>query len=336
MASTDAAIPILALPGGSILQFFVMTIPLFVVYCYFLYLAVTRPDIADPDNEHFYEPRIRLTDILYVYLTTWVLFATLAIYMLWFVRRRRRLSKQYEKEGIVILGDVLYDDENRYGAFEWIVNYVFRTNDYGYVVYDLDKVANHPACDFKGKLEGTVRKKVRVYYRYPREQVSILVIPSYPYSGQPKIDLEADWASFSENFVVSEGYNEAADNNRASIERVMSRDRSLGIILICLGWLAFLLLASVFVCHQIDVISDVYQDESSYWAWCIFTIVMAGVTPVVAIGGNLIRWKIYERWILKSGSKGKFVRSRPLSRDKKATSQTKSSEEEGGAYVQMT
>lgn len=346
MASTDAPIPILALPGGSILQFFVMTIPLFGVYCYFLYLAVTRPDIADPENEKFYEPRIRLTDILYVYLTTWVLYATLTIYMLWFVSKRRRLSKRYEKEGIVVLGDVLYDDENHYGPCEWIANYIFRTNDYGYVVYDLEKVASHPACDYKGKLEGTVRKKVRVYYRYPRERVSILVIPKYPYSGQPKIDLEADWASFSETYLVSEGYNEAADNNRASIQKVMSRDRSLGIILICLGWLAFLLFASVFVCLQIDAISDVYDDESSYWAWFIFTIVMAGVTPVVAIFGNLIRWKIYERWILKSGKKGSFDeshgsgsprkarRGRSSSRDKKAASQTKAIEED--AYIQMT
>jgi len=334
----DDSIPTLALPGGSILQFFVMTIPLFGVYCYFLYLAITRPSIADPDNEAFYEPRIRLTDILYVYLTTWVLYAVLVIYMLWFVNKRRRLSKRYEKEGIVILGDVQYEDEDR-----WLANCLFRKHDYGYVIYDLEKVASHPACDYKGPLEGKIRKKVRVYHRFPREQVSILVIPQYPYSGQPKTDLEADWASFSETYLVSEGYNEAADNNRGSIQKVMSRDRSLGIILISLGWLAFLLFASVFVCLQIDEISDVYQDESSYWAWTIFIIVMAGVTPVVAIGGNLIRWKIYERWILRSGknarpdgSFGSPRKSRRKNRSERGASHTKASEEEDGAYVQMT
>jgi hypothetical protein len=342
----DAPIPILALPGGSILQFFVMTIPLFIVYCYFLYLAVTRPDIADPDNEHFYDARIRLTDILYVYLSTWVLYATLAIYMLWFVNKRRRLSKRYETEGIVILGDVLYDDEKHYSPCERIINFVFRKHDYGYVVYDLEKVANHPACDYNGMLEGKVRKKVRIYYRYPREKVSILVIPKHPYSGQPKIDLEADWASFSETYLMSEGYNEAAENNRASIQRVVSRDLSFGIILICLGWLAFLLFASVFVCLQIDEIADVYQDENSYWAWFIFILVMAGVTPVVAIGGNLIRWKIYERWILNSGKKGRpesFGRGRsrdrklrPLSLEKGAPQTKARVGEEDGLYIQMT
>ena len=64
----DESIPILALPAGSVNQFFVATIPLFGVYCYFLYLAATRPNIADPDDEHFYDPRIRLMDILYVFL----------------------------------------------------------------------------------------------------------------------------------------------------------------------------------------------------------------------------------------------------------------------------
>mmetsp|Transcript_24309 Transcript_24309/g.34816 ORF Transcript_24309/g.34816 Transcript_24309/m.34816 type:complete len:358 (+) Transcript_24309:65-1138(+) len=354
----DDSTPILALPGGSVWQFFVFTIPLFGVYCYFLYLAITRPDIADPDNEKFYQPRIRLTDILYVYLTTWVLYAILMTYMTYFVSKRRRLSKRYEKEGITVLGDVLYDDENRYGHCGWLCNLLCKKNDYGYVVYDLERVAKHPACDFQGgNLMGKIKKKVRIYYRYPREQVSILVLPQYPFSGQPKIDLEADWASFSETYLVSEGYNEAAENNRASTERVMTRDRSLGITLISLGWLMFLLSASVFVCLQIGEISDVYEDESSYWAWTIFAIVMGGVTPVVAIGGNLIRWKMYERWILKSGKAGKpdgsygslprKARRNYLSADESVAShsvashsvasqsQVTTSEEEDGAYIQM-
>ena len=346
MAADDSN-PVLALPGGSVFQFFVMTVPLFGVYCYFLWLAITRVNIADPDNEQFYEPRIRLTDILYVYLTTWVLFATLVIYMVWFVSKRRRLSKLYETEGITILGDVLYDDDSRRGICDCVFNYICRRSDYGYVVYDLEKVASHPACDYEGPLEGKIRKKVRVYYRYPREQVSIVVIPQHPFSGQPKIDLEADWASFSETYLVSEGYNEAAEHDRASTQTVMSRDRTKGIIIISLGWLAFLLFASVFVCLQIQEISDVYPDESSYWAWTIFTAFMAGVTPVVAIGGNLIRWKIYERWILKSGEKRRpdgsyggrspriFRRNKSSSSRGVDSSQTNESEEDG-AYVQMT
>lgn len=345
----DESIPILALPAGSVNQFFVATIPLFGVYCYFLYLAATRPNIADPDDEHFYDPRIRLMDILYVFLATFVLYAILVIHMLWFVTKRRRLSKRYEKEGIVILGDVLYDDNKRpfSGICDCLANYLCRKRDYGYVVYDLERVANHPACGYNGELEGKVKKKVRIYYRYPREQVSILVIPEYPYSGQPKIDLEADWASFSETYLVSEGYNEAADNNRASIPKVMSRDRSLGIIMISLGWMAFLLCASIFVCLQINEITDVYQDESAYWAWTILTIVMAGVTPVVAVGSNLLRWKMYERWILKSGKKGRpdgsfgsprRVRRTTNQSESRETGlqQTATSEEEDGSYVQMS
>lgn len=346
--------PILALPGGSILQLIVMTLPLFVVYCYFLWLAATRPNIMS-DSEKFADPRIRLTDILYVYLTTWTLFATLFIYMVWFVNKRRKLSKRYEKEGIVILGDVLYDDQNHYGPFTWIMNYLFRQNDYGYLVYDLEKVANHPACTYEGRLEGKIRKRVRVYYRYAREQISVLVIPKFPFSGQPKMDLEADWASFSENYVVEEGYNEAADDmNRASVKTVMSRDRSWSIIFLSLGWIVFLLFSSIFVCLQIEDIEDIYQDESSKWAWFVLMVTMAGVTPIVAIGGNLLRFKMYERFILKSGKKGKsgdFVGSgggviitvgesqrsgRSQSREKGSTKQFEPSSGEDGSYVQMT
>lgn len=345
--------PILALPGGSILQLIVMTLPLFVVYCYFLWLAATRPNIMS-DSEKFADPRIRLTDILYVYLTTWTLFATLFIYMVWFVSKRRKLSKRYEKEGIVILGDVLYDDQN-HGPFTWIMNYLFRQNDYGYLVYDLEKVANHPACTYEGRLEGKIRKRVRVYYRYAREQISVLVIPKFPFSGQPKMDLEADWASFSENYVVEEGYNEAADDmNRASVKTVMSRDRSWSIIFLSLGWMLFLLFSSIFVCLQIEDIEDIYQDESSKWAWFVLMVTMAGVTPIVAIGGNLLRFKMYERFILKSGKRGKsgdFVGSgggviitvgesqrsgRSQSREKGSTKHFEPSSGEDGSYVQMT
>ena len=309
-----AEIPLLALPAGSLLQFLTMTLPLLAVYLYFLYLVITRPNIANPNDTRYMDDRIRLTDILYTFLSTMVLFASLAVYLLWFVNKRRKLSKRYESDGIVVLGNVEFketynDDQQQHWTItllEWIGN-GFRRNDYGYVVYDLARVANHPACNYEERkqaaLAGTIRKKVRVYYRYPREQVSIMVLPEYPYSGQPKIDLEADWASFSEQVGLPEEDTRRVDDERVDMPQVMSRDRSLGVIVITAFWISFLFFASLYVCFQIGVVDEYYNDESAEWAWLVFWVGGCGIVPLLAFGGNWIRWKLYQRWILRSGKK---------------------------------
>jgi len=323
--------PLLALPSGSILQFTLMFLPLLILYLYFLYLVIERPSKADPDKEEYFEDRIRLTDILYCYLVTLVAFSSLVAYLIWFVRKRRKLSRSYETEGITILGDVEYDDgygDVNGGFLAMFLRFVkngCRRNDYGFVVYDLEKVANHPACDYydkhvekqkagkRGKQSkplGKIRKNVRVYHHYPRESVSILVLPKYPYSGQPKIDLEADWASFAErNGIPSEfddesynDYDQVGDANpRINLPKTLSRDRSLGVLIISAFWISFCFFGALYICFQIEVIEEYYPDESAGWAWGVFWITCGGIVPIVAGLGNYLRWKRYEWWILKSG-----------------------------------
>eukprot|EP00584_Thalassiosira_punctigera_P010053 CAMPEP_0172543954 /NCGR_PEP_ID=MMETSP1067-20121228/14220_1 /TAXON_ID=265564 ORGANISM="Thalassiosira punctigera, Strain Tpunct2005C2" /NCGR_SAMPLE_ID=MMETSP1067 /ASSEMBLY_ACC=CAM_ASM_000444 /LENGTH=150 /DNA_ID=CAMNT_0013330443 /DNA_START=251 /DNA_END=699 /DNA_ORIENTATION=- len=143
--------PLLALPGGSLVQFLLMTLPLLGVYLYFLYLAIDRKNIANPDNPRYGDDRIRLMDILYTYLATLILFCSLAFYLMWFVYKRRRLSRRYEREAITILGNVEYEDRkwetgknccaNLWHCF---ANGMTLRNNYGTVVYDLERVANHP------------------------------------------------------------------------------------------------------------------------------------------------------------------------------------------------
>eukprot|EP01082_Thalassiosira_pseudonana_P010156 g9005.t1 g9005 contig34:618838-619826(-) len=278
-----AEIPLLALPAGSLLQFLTMTLPLLAVYLYFLYLVITRPNIANPNDTRYMDDRIRLTDILYTFLSTMVLFASLAVYLLWFVNKRRKLSKRYESDGIVVLGNVEFketynDDQQQH----WTIT-LLETK--------------------QAALAGTIRKKVRVYYRYPREQVSIMVLPEYPYSGQPKIDLEADWASFSEQVGLPEEDTRRVDDERVDMPQVMSRDRSLGVIVITALWISFLFFASLYVCFQIGVVDEYYNDESAEWAWLVFWVGGCGIVPLLAFGGNWIRWKLYQRWILRSGKK---------------------------------
>mmetsp|Transcript_32001 Transcript_32001/g.76443 ORF Transcript_32001/g.76443 Transcript_32001/m.76443 type:complete len:328 (+) Transcript_32001:213-1196(+) len=320
--------PLLALPGGSILQFLLMTLPLFGVYLYFLHLAIQRPNIANPNDDRYGEDRIRLMDILYTFLVTLVAFCCLEVYLLWFVRRRRALSKKYEKEAITVLGNVEYNEQYVKSKILGPIAQMLRWNDYGTCVYDLERVGSHPACDYEDRtrkqLTGTIRKKVRVYHRYPREQVSILVLPKYPYSGQPKIDLEADWASFSGGvgLPVDDDQIEVIQDGFFQAPQVMSRNRSLGVLLVSTAWILFTFFASLFVVQQIDRIDSFYQDENARLAWIIFWSVIGGVVPVVAFGGNFLRWKMYQRWVLHAGKKSKNTCARD--------------DEEGGGYVQMS
>ena len=349
-----ADVPLLALPKGSILQFLLMTLPLLCVYLYFLYLAYDRPTIANPNNPNYMKDRITLMDIQYTYLITLIIFVALVVYLLWFVNKRRKLSKRYETEAITILGNVEYNESyyteaqaesSWYNCFwntwQWFANGFSLRNNYGRVVYDLERVANHPACDYEertGKaLTGTISKKIRVFYRYPREQVSILVLPGYPYSGQPKKDCEADWASFSTNVGLPDEEDEDILNDpRVSMPEVLSRDRSLGVLFVALFWICFLLGAALYVTFQIEVIEDVYDDEDSYTAWRYFYIAIGGGIPIISFGGNYLRWKIYERWVLMSGKKKREKKSKKSGETMDDAVMDNEEGIRGGSYVQMT
>mmetsp|Transcript_30603 Transcript_30603/g.56112 ORF Transcript_30603/g.56112 Transcript_30603/m.56112 type:complete len:366 (+) Transcript_30603:172-1269(+) len=361
-----AEVPLLALPSGSILQFLGMTLPLLAVYLYFLYLAITRPTIADPDNPQYTDDRIRLTDILYTYLATLVLFSSLVVYLLWFVNKRRRLSKRYEKEAIVILGNVEYNDshwgsEDGTGSgsggnfctklYRWMIHGCTLRNNYGEVTYNLERVANHPACNYEHRkqksLNGIITKKVRVYYRYPREQVSILVLPEYPYSGQPKIDMEADWASFSSSVGLRSDSSRSLDVDgvdggnyarAANTPQTSSRDRSPGVLLVAAFWIAFLLFASLYVVFQIAAVEDAYEDETARTAWIAFGCAVGGGVPLIAGGGNLLRWMVYERWILKSGTKKKVSSKKRKKKKRRSEGEENEGDDDDveGGYIQMT
>ncbi|KAL3773097.1 hypothetical protein ACHAW5_009528 [Stephanodiscus triporus] len=374
----EANVPLLAMPSGSILQFLLMTVPLLCVYLYFLYLAHERPSIADPSNPRYADDRIRLTDILYVYLATLLPFGCLVVYMLWFVPMRRGLSARYEKDGIVVLGDVKYEEsyhdqggsrtttatttttmraavgDSLLRLRGWVMNGFALRNNYGHVVYDLGRVANHPACDYEERrrrgggggqpqLAGIVTKRVRVYHRYPRERISVLVLPKYPYSGQPKADLEADWASFAKyvglpSRVGGEGEDDDIDDDidddgsdgNAILRR---RDRGRGVLAVAIFWVCFLVLASYYVVDRIRVVDDAYVDEDAETARLAFWIVVGGVFPAVSILGNWIRWKFYERWMLHGGTKEK----RPKA-SKNGSSRGNGDENEDGvgSYIQMS
>ena len=94
-------------------------------------------------------------DILYTFLVTLVAFCCLEVYLLWFVRRRRLLSKKYEKEAITVLGNVEYNEQYENSKILGPIAQMLRWNDYGTVIYDLERVGSHPACDYAETCDGT-------------------------------------------------------------------------------------------------------------------------------------------------------------------------------------
>ena len=110
----------------------------------------------------------------------------------------------------------------------------------------------------------------------------------------------------------------------------------MGVLLVSTFWIFFLFFTSLFVVIQINTIEDYYIDEDGHTAWVVFWSVIGGVVPVVAFGGNFLRWKIYERWILLSGRKSRGSKSKSSKRGHHEEQHGEYEDEDGGSYVQMT
>ena len=122
-----------------------------------------------------------------------------------------------------------------------------------------------------------MRKKVHVLQRYTRERVAIVLIPEYPFSGQPKADLENDLA--------------AAKRNKKKI-----------MWLATLSWL-WMIFAAVAPLYLILIMEQVGTD-SGYdvsTVWIIYSLVAGLVIPATALSINTLIWKSYYRWLTKGG-----------------------------------
>jgi len=170
------------------------TTPFLALFCYFLYAAYNRPNLLQ--NAAYYDQDVTvipLMDILHTTLITLVFWVWFAIYTGVFVRRRRRLMKSYLEnasdggEAIELVGDVYYDSPS--GICCKLID-KFSFADIAYVTY------RHPNGKADDGSARYVEKKIRTYYPYHRENVTVLVLKDFPLSGQPKLDVERDVASF--------------------------------------------------------------------------------------------------------------------------------------------
>lgn len=121
-----------------------------------------------------------------------------------------------------------------------------------------------------------VRKRVRCFQHFTRERVTILLLPYHPFSGQPKSDIEMDLAA-----------SEAAR-------------RDTNTVLYCLiAWIFFLLAAPIYLLHQMAQIEDDYDDPER--GWTIYLVVVLAVIPILALGGNYLRWRLHRHWVVNRG-----------------------------------
>jgi hypothetical protein len=257
-----------------VVQVVLATVPLLIVLLYFLYLAWKRPTLPiynlgsnyteDQWQQALQETgsTIRLMDIVYVYLGILVTWTTFGTYLASFIPKRRHLIGRYLREGATTVGDVIYDELTRHPLWSRICFCCWgKFHDYGYAVYP------HP-----DDARRMIRKRVRVYQRYTREKIAIVLLPGRPLSGQAKVDLEIDLL--------------AASKDRDQVNTA--------IVHVAMVWILFVLLAPLYVISQMAKVPDDQEDEAL--ARRIFMTVVGLCLPFAYLV-NWIRFLMYRNWM---------------------------------------
>lgn len=299
---------------GSTKQFFVATGPLLGVLMYFIYLAHKRPSIlrynldqnADDAliKEAYAESEIPLTEMLWVFLVTGVLWCIFTVYIVNFIPKRRKLLSSYLASGVkTVLGDV---------QFEKIHSNIFMRcfhscvkADYAFVTYTLHKGdkkdVNFDDSYFDSWMNGNklnknsvdtdnvsqnqsetrdvtgivIQRKIRTYFPFDREQVAILILPDKPRSGVPRADLEKDLAT------------------------KIAPSKLTKLTIICFFWIVFTTVGSIYILFQMSKIDDDYEDEQQ--GWIVFALTWVIIMPGISFGWNLLRFFQYARWLTDQG-----------------------------------
>lgn len=327
----------------STVHLFLSTVPFLALFIYFLIAAHNRPYVLLEalknniyyynNNKYYYDNNrieevslIPLTDMLIAMLGMLLFFFFLMIYLWFFVKRRRRLMKSYinntttggDGDVQTVIGNVYYDKPK--SCLGKIVD-SFSYTDLAYVSYTYPPstvVAN--AGNEQQHNQQYVEKKIRTYHPYHRENVAILILNGMPLSGQPKSDVERDVASFQSEYAIR------------------NRDRINQVICICIFWTIFLLSSSIYLLKQIEVVDNLnIQAEGEVddidIAKKYFWIYLLGITPLVAVGGNVFQWIVYYRWITKGGKVVGILKH--VIPNILHTKSNVDDEENGGSYVAM-
>ena len=183
----------------------------------------------------------------------------LAVYLSFYVPRRHNLVEAYLTQGETVIGDVYVNRAKRSAV---------ALTFYGHVVYS----------------EGSklVRRKVQVYERYTRELAAILCLPGFPFSGQPKVDLEID---------------------REVIELNSYR---MGILFwFSWAWAIFCVLAPMYIIAVLKILDSENGNVATDWQpdvnqekfIMVFYVGAFAIIPVAALFLNLVAWILHKRWM---------------------------------------
>lgn len=246
-------------------------------------------------------PAIPLSHMFISFLLTLILWVVLMVYLKFFIRRRHKLIERYkmgDSGGVVsVLGNVLYDQPSGFCAT------LRDTEDYAYITYKYPistiktkQPKSEKTADFVSGIDVDnkkliVEKKIRTYFPYHRESITILLLPDLPLSGQPLDDIDRDLSSFQSSYA----------------ER--SRDQMKYSQMLCGLWVTFCFLGAFYILHQMSEVEGLQIEEGynveNVWlmehAQSVFYVMTMGVTPVVAVGVNVVKWWWYYRWMTDQG-----------------------------------
>mmetsp|Transcript_8319 Transcript_8319/g.12763 ORF Transcript_8319/g.12763 Transcript_8319/m.12763 type:complete len:331 (-) Transcript_8319:84-1076(-) len=278
----------LAPAGGNLMQLMFSSLPMLGVLIYFLYSATIRPskpiynipeDVDDDAEIQRYIDEtgslVPLYQMVHIFLGFFVLWSSLAVYITFFVPKRRRLMESYLNSSEVerVVGDIYYKPTRSR----------CHMTDYAYAVYA------------HRRREGClIQKRVRTYQPYTREKVAILVLKGKPYSGQAQDDIDLDVQSYS------------GDRDRTNYASCYS-----------ITWVIFTLLGSIYIMLQMDKIDDEFEERANIWRVFYGTILIA--TPILAVGGNLLKWSLHYNWVVNRGETVRDEQLTPTSKEKAFT-----------------
>lgn len=277
--------------GHPVTHLFLSTTPFLILFSYFLYVAYERPSFNPNAGDD--QAIIPLLDMLLSFLSMFVLWAILTVYLSFFIQKRRDLITQYgnvESSGgnvKTVLGDVYYERPNNF--FTTLFGRCIRGyTDYAYVIYPYPT----PSSNFHHVEPTFVEKKIRTYHLHHREKVSVLLLPGLPLSGQPKSDIKRDLATY-----LCDG-------------AIRNRNRIRYVIYVCVFWLCFLFFSALYLLLQMYAFNAAMEEmgageeliEDSDLALMLFLIMTLVVAPVLALGGNFIKWQLYKHFVTKRAS----------------------------------
>lgn len=291
------------------------TTPVLILLSYFLYLAHKRPNLArynledDVDDGQivaaYADPLIAMIEMFYVFLSAVVFWVWMFVYLLVFIPKRRKLVQTYlDKNVKSILGDVSF--EKYYSSrFKRLFDSILRS-EYAYVTYTLEKdmCIEEEFVDknffeswkFGGQIDETndeedrpyinadesqnitgavVQRKIRTFFPFDREKVTILVHKNKPRSGIPRLDVEKD------------------------VSLQVGRDSIKALKQVSFLWTIFSILGSIYIVKRMELVDDAYENDEL--AWTVFAVVVIVIIPATSFGLNWLHLFFYRRFLFDQG-----------------------------------